>query len=116
MERKTIVQKIGVSENEAIKIAKKYYTLLSAMSSKGLSQMKIDLLSFTAVKGNISYSTNREEFCKMYSTSQASMYNTIWELKKMGLLIKDGGKTKVAPKYLLDFNNNIILQISLLHG
>ena|SRR5688572_10379066 len=116
MERKTIIQKIGLKEQNALSMAKRYYSLLSAMSNISLTEREIQLIAFTAVRGNISYSTNREEFCTLYKSSSPTINNIISKLKKLGLLVKEGGKIKVNPLYLLDFNNNLVLQISASHG
>jgi len=42
--------------------------------------------------------------------------NIVSKLKKMGVFIKDGTKVKVNPIILLNFDKDIILQISLIHG
>jgi hypothetical protein len=39
----------------------------------------------------------------------------ISKLKKIGVLVKDGTKTKVNPVILLNFNNDIKLEISIEH-
>lgn len=113
---KTIIQKIGLKEKEDLLLAQRYYKLLSAMSNSGLTDREIQLMAFTAVKGNISYSTNREDFCKMYNSTSPTINNIISKLKKLGLLVKDGSKVKVHPTYLLDFNKDLTLVIQLQHG
>jgi hypothetical protein len=115
-EKKTIVQKISLKETSPLAIAQRYYNLLSAISNVPLTDREIQLMAFTAIKGNISYPNNREEFCNLYESSSATINNIVSKLKKLGLLIKDGDKVKVNPQYLLSFEKDIILQISLLHG
>jgi hypothetical protein len=115
-EKKTLLQKIKLIDTDSLVIAHKYYSLLSAIGNSPLTEREIQLVAFTAIKGNISYSSNREEFCTLYKSSSPTINNMISKLKKVGILIKESGKIKVAPKYLLDFNNNIVLQISLSHG
>ena len=115
-EKKTLLQKIKLIDDDSLAIAQKYYSLLSAIGNSPLTEREIQLVAFTAIKGNISYSSNREEFCTLYKSSSPTINNMISKLKKVGILIKESGKIKVAPKYLLDFNNNIVLQISLIHG
>lgn len=112
----TIIQKISLKEEDALSIAKRYYSILSAISNVSLTEREIQLIAFTAVRGNISYSTNRQEFCTMYKSSSPTINNIISKLKKLGLLVKDGGKIKVNPQYLLDFNNNLVLQLTVSHG
>jgi len=115
-EKKTIVQKIKLTEKDALSIAQRYYTLLSAISNTSLTEREIQLMAFTAIKGNISYSNNREEFCELYKSSSPTINNIISKLKKMGLLVKESGKIKVNPAYLLNFENNLVIQLSILHG
>jgi hypothetical protein len=115
-ERKVVVQKIKLSEKDSLSMAHRYYNLLSAISNTALTKREVQLIAFTAIKGNISYSSYKEEFCKMYKSSAPTINNLIFKLKKSGLLIKDGGKIKVNPVYLIDFNNNLAVQITLLHG
>jgi hypothetical protein len=37
-------------------------------------------------------------------------------LKRVKMIVKESGKIKVNPQFLLDFDKDIVLQISLLHG
>lgn len=115
-ERKVLVQRLTKTENEDLEIAKRYYSLLSAVNGIKLTEREIQLIAFTAVKGNMSYASNREEFCKMYNSSSPTINNMISRLKKLNVLIKESGKIKVNPKILLNFENDIVLQISLVHG
>jgi len=115
-QRKTTLQKLKLKEGNSLSIAQKYYSLLSAISNTNLTEREIQLVAFTAIKGNISYSSHRDEFIETYKSSSPTINNIISKLKKVGLLIKDGGKIKVNPQYLLDFNKDLILQISILHG
>lgn len=115
-EKKIVVQKISLKESSNLAIAQRYYNILSAISNVPLTKREIQLIAFTAIKGNISYASNKQEFCSLYNSSFPTITNIIFKLKKLGLLIKDGGKIKVSPQYLLDFDKDIITQISLLHG
>jgi uncharacterized protein YkwD len=81
-----------------------------------LTERELQLTAFTAVKGNISYSNNREEFCKKYKSSAPTINNMISKLKKIGVLVKDGSKVKVNPMITLNFENNIVLQVNVSHG
>lgn len=115
-EKKTIIQRIRKSEKDSMEVAKRYYSLLSSINDLKLTEREIQLIAFTAIRGNISYSSNREEFCTMYNSSSPTVNNIISKLKKLQVLIKDSGKIKVNPKILLNFENDIVLQISLTNG
>jgi len=110
MENKpTRVQRFNKDLSTELEIAKRYYSIVSVMGDLELTEREIQLVAFTAIKGNISYSSNREEFCKEYNSSSPTINNIISKLKKKNLLIKDSGKIKVNPRILLDFNQEITL-------
>lgn len=111
-----IVQKIKKQEDDIFTLAEKYYSILSVLNSLKLTQREVQLIAFTANKGNISYKHLREEFCEKYGTSSPTINNMISRLKKLGVLVKDGSKIKVNPVILLDFKKDLKLEISLVHG
>lgn len=116
MEAVTLIQKLRKKEEDAFSIAKRYYTILSAVNDLHLTEREIQLIAFTAVRGNISYANIRKDFCDMFNTSSATINNIISKLKKVNVLIKDGTKVKVNPVIILDFNKNITLEIKMTHG
>ena len=59
------------------------------------------------------YKHVKEEFCKEFNTSNATINNLVSRLKQLGILIKDDGKIKILPAIQLDFSKNIVLQITL---
>jgi DNA-binding MarR family transcriptional regulator len=97
-------------------LAEKYYRILSAVNDLKLTNREIQLIAFAAMKGNISYANIRKEFCEKYDSTSPAINNIISKLKKMGVFVKDGTKVKVNPLILLNFDKDIILQISLIHG
>jgi Fic family protein len=114
--KKIIVQKLRKNISSNFDNAEMYYTILSAVNNLKLTEREIQLVAFTAIKGNISYANIREEFCKKYGSSSATINNIISKLKKIGVLVKDGGKVKVNPVIVLDFANDISLELKLTHG
>jgi DNA-binding MarR family transcriptional regulator len=113
---KVILQKLKKQEEDSYLLAERYYTILSAINDLKLTQREIQLIAFAANRGNISYANIRQEFCDKYGTTNASINNIISRLKKMGVLVKDGTKVKVNPKILLNFENDVTLEIRLVHG
>jgi len=114
--KKIVVQKLKKSIEDNYSCAEKYYIILSALNNLKLTQREIQLVAFAAIKGNISYANIREEFCKKHGSSTPTINNMISKLKKLGILIKDGSKVKVNPVILLNFENDIVLQITISHG
>lgn len=113
---KIILQKMKTQSQDNFALAEKYYSILSAINNLKLTQREIQLVAFTAIKGNISYANIRKEFCEKYSSTSPTINNIISKLKKIKVLIKDGTKTKVNPMIILDFNKDITLEIKLIHG
>ena len=116
MEKKTLVQKLKKTVADPIQSAELYYTVLSAINNLNLTTREIQLIAFTAVKGNISYSNIRKEFCEKYNSSSATINNIISKLKRMAIFVKEGSKVKLNPLITLNFENDIILQINIIHG
>jgi hypothetical protein len=78
-ERKIIVQTLKKDVTNEYILAEKYYSILSAINNIGLTQREIQLIAFTAIKGNITYANVREEFCKKYNTTSPTINNIIDE-------------------------------------
>lgn len=116
MEPTRIIQKMKNQNTDVFNLAEKYYSILSAVNNLKLTQREIQLVAFTAIKGNISYANIRKEFCEKYNSTSPTINNIISKLKKIKVLVKDGTKTKVNPVIILDFNKDVTLQISLTHG
>ena len=110
-----ILQRLKKVEQDDYLLAERYYTILSAVNDLKLTQREIQLMAFAAVRGNISYANIRRDFCERYKTTNPSINNIISKLKKMGVLVKDGTKVKVNPQILLNFENDLILEIRLVH-
>lgn len=115
-EKKVILQRMRKAEADSFLLAQKYYAILSSVNSLQLTKREIELIAFTAVRGNMSYASVRQEFCEKYDTTGPTINNIISKLKKMGILIKDGSKVKVNPVIVLDFSKDITLEIKLLNG
>jgi DNA-binding MarR family transcriptional regulator len=111
-----IVQKLRTQLTDSFGVAEKYYSLLSAVNNLGLTPREIQLIAFTAIKGNISYANIRAEFCDKYKSSPPTINNMISKLKKIGVFVKDGTKVKVNPIIVLNFDKDITLQINVTHG
>jgi len=115
MEPTVIVQRLKKSVSTDIQLAEKYYSILSAINNLHLTEREIQLISFTAIKGNITYANVREEFCKLHKTTSPTINNIISKLKKVGIFIKEGGKVKVNPVIVIDFTKDLTLGITLTH-
>jgi len=111
-----ILQKLKKEEKDDYLLAERYYTILSSINDLKLTQREIQLIAYAAIRGNISYANIRKDFCEKYGTTNPSINNIISRLKKMGVLVKDGTKVKVNPRIVLNFENDVTLEIRLVHG
>ena len=114
--KKIVVQKLKKPVSDNYACAEKYYNLLSSLNELKLTTREIQLIAFAAIKGNISYANIRNEFCEKYHSSAPTINNLISKLKRMGVFVKDGTKVKVNPLIILNFDNDIVLQITVSHG
>lgn len=113
---KIVVQRLKKEINSEMELATKYYSILSAINNLHLTEREIQLISFTAIKGNITYANVREEFCKTFNSTSPSINNIISKLKRVGIFIKENGKVRVNPIIVIDFTKDITLEIKLVHG
>jgi hypothetical protein len=114
--KKIIVQKFLRKIEDNYAMAEKYYSVLSTINNLKLTQREIQLVAFTAIRGNISYSSIREDFCNKYNSTSPTINNIISKLKRIGVFVKDGSKIKVNPVIILNFSNDITLEIKMEHN
>lgn len=114
--KKIIVQKFLRKVEDDYAMAEKYYSMLSTINDLKLTQREIQLVAFTAIRGNISYSSIREDFCNKYNSTSPTINNIISKLKRIGVFVKDGTKIKVNPVILLPFSENITLELKMEHN
>lgn len=116
MENKIVIKQVLLrkvsSERE---IAEKYYSVLSAINALGLTKSEIQLVAFTAIKGNITYANVRQEFCKEYKTTSPTINNIVSKLKKQNIFLKKGKLIYINPVIVIDFKNDVTLEINLKH-
>jgi hypothetical protein len=114
--KKIIVQKFLRKVEDDYAMAEKYYSMLSTINDLKLTQREVQLVAFTAIRGNISYSNIREDFCNKYNSTSPTINNIISKLKRIGVFVKDGTKIKVNPVILLPFSENITLELKMEHN
>ena len=110
-----IVQSLKKVVDTDIQLAEKYYSILFTINNLHLTEREIQLIAFTAIKGNITYANVREEFCKTYNSTSPTINNIVSKLKRLGVFIKENGKVKINPKITIDFKKDLMLNIKLVH-
>ena len=113
---KYILQKLKKSVNSEFERAEMYYGVLSLVNNLGLTEREIQLIAFTAIRGNITNANVRSEFCKKHNSSYNTIKNIVWKLKKYGIFTKQNNKIKINPVICLDFSKPLTLQINIIDG
>lgn len=94
--------------------AQKYYQILSVLNNLELAESEIQLIAFTAIKGNITDPDNRKEFCEKANTTVATINNMVYRLKKKNIIHKAGKMLFVNPALTqLNFKEPISLVIGI---
>lgn len=106
-----VLQKIAKSYKDEVDVAIKYYSIISDLNNLDLTEREIQLLAFTAYRGTISSASAKQEFCKRFGSSVATINNMISRLSGMGLMVKVNNKTKVKDSIRIDFTKHIVLQL-----
>lgn len=109
-------QKIRKDVGDKYALAGRYYSVLSVLNDLKLTEREIQLVSYAAIKGGISSLGVREEFCKKYNTSTATINNMISRLRRINVLVKESGKVRVNPRIVINFDRDVVLEIKLSHG
>jgi hypothetical protein len=107
-----IVQKLNKQEGDELGLAMRYFKVIAAITGVHLTEKEVQLLSFTALKGNISSGGARQEFVEAFNTSKATLENIKHGLVKKGFIVKQDSKYKVNPAFASEFTG-IVLQINI---
>jgi hypothetical protein len=114
--RKIIRQKMSIKGKAPYDVAEKYYAILSAVNDLKLTEREIQLIAFAAIKGDITASDYRTEFCEKYDSTGATINNIVSKLKKKKIFLKEGSVVFVNPIIAPDFENrDVTLLIQLNH-
>ena len=108
-----ILQKLKYGVKSDLDLAEKYYGIISIANKLSLTKREIQMMAFTAVRGNIGSATAKKEYVDTYNSSLATVGNMLSKLSKMHLLIKEDDSKIVVNKAInLDFSEGITLAIT----
>lgn len=93
-------------------MAIKYYSVLSILNDLHLTPLEVKIVAYTAVKGNIA-GRAKIHFAELFGTTKASINKSISALYARSFLVRENSKTKINSQLLLDFNNDLIIQLNL---
>jgi len=110
MERQTIVKTIKKSFANKIKAGITWFRFIAAINDIKLTNRELELLSFINLRGTISSIQAKEEFCKIFESSPATVSNMIGPLMRKKLLVKDKSKVRINPSLKVDFSHNFVVR------
>ena len=109
-----IVQRLKVKIGSPYSLAERYYALLSVVNDLKLTQRDVQFLAFMATGEGISVE-RKDDFCKQYSTTLATVSNIMHKLKKKNMLVKEASKLVINSSIALDFTKDIEINIVFKH-
>ena len=115
MERKAVLQKIAKQIDNPFSLAFTYLSILLSLNNIHVTKRETQLLAFISVRG-ISSVTARQDFCREFGSSQATINNMISRLTEIGLIMKENGKSRLVSQLSLDFSYDVVLNIKLSHA
>lgn len=108
------VQRLNKETKDPFALAHKYYQIISVLNDLRLAEGQIQLIAFTAIRGNISEAQNRKEYCRIYKTTPATINNIVDKLKKIKVILKENKMIFVNPALTkVDFLEPLALIVSL---
>jgi hypothetical protein len=117
-----IIQKLKYRPNDALQLAEYYFGIMSIVNNLELAKREIQLLAFTAVKGNIGTPLSKKEFVKEYDSSLATVGNIVSKLTKEvinvrpALLVKEKKLVVINKALALEFEKSLKLEITFEHA
>lgn len=106
-----ILQRLKIDIDTPLVVAEKYFAIISIINDLGLARREIQLMAFTAVKGDVG--VRKEEFVEMYGSSLATLGNIVSKLTKEQFLKKDKKVVSVNASLLQQFEEGVRLDITL---
>ena len=113
MEKLITYQRLRKVYGDSYKVAEGYYGIMSVLNGIGMTEREVQLVAYTAIRGNITYGNVRDEFCRRHNTSGATINNMVSRLKRLNVFIKENGKVRVNPKLVMNFDNGVVLEIKM---
>lgn len=108
------VQKLSKVNKDPYALAHKYYQIMSVLNDLKLAEGEIQLVAFTSIRGNIADPEIRDEYCKTYKTTSATINNIVYRLKKKKIILKKDKEIFVNPALTqVNFDEPLALVVSL---
>lgn len=111
-DKQVIVKTIKKSFDDKIKAGITWFKFIAAINDIKLAPRELELLAFVNYRGTISSTSAKEEFCKIFDSSEGTVSNMSAKLLKMRpkLLIKENSKIKINPLLRVDFDKDFVVR------
>lgn len=111
-DKQVLVKTIKKSFNNKIKAGITWFKFMAAINDIKLTSRELELLSFINYRGTISSTSAKEEFCKIFDSSPATISNMTSVLLKrpQKFLIKEKSKVRIHPALRVDFDNPFVIR------
>ncbi len=116
-EKQVLVKTIKKSFDSNIKAGITWFKFISAINDINLTKRELELLAFINYRGTISSSSSKEEYCKLFESSKATVANMIARLSKLKLIVKEktinrvNSKVKINPSLYMDFTKDVVIRL-----
>jgi hypothetical protein len=109
-DKEVIVKTINKKFSNKIKAGVTWFKFIAAINDIKLTTRELELLAFINYRGTISSIQAREEFCKVFESSSATISNMTAKLLKQKLLTKVNRKVVINPSLKVDFDKNFVVR------
>jgi hypothetical protein len=109
-DKQVLVKTIKKSFDDKIKAGITWFKFIGAINNIKLAPRELELLAFINYRGTISSSSAKEEFCKIFDSSQGTITNMTAKLLRTKLLVKEKSKTKLTPALRVDFDKDFVVR------
>lgn len=111
-DKQVIVKTIKKSFDDKIKAGITWFKFIAAINDIKLAPRELELLAYINYRGTISSTSAKEEFCKVFDSSEGTVSNMSAKLLKMTpkLLIKEKSKIRVNPLLRIDFDKDFVVR------
>ena len=113
MQDTQIIKTIKKEYPDKIEAGIAWFKFITGINNIHLTERQLQLMSFINKRGTISSSSAKEEFCKLFNSSKATISNMVSDLTELKLLVKVKSKTIVNPSLSVDFSQDLVLRCFL---
>lgn len=113
-EKEFLVKTMKKSFKDKIQAGIIWFSFIAVINRIKLAPRELQLLSFINYRGTISSTSAKEEFCKLFDSSEATISNIISKkLMPKKLVVKDKSKIKINPSLVVDFTKTLVVNLTL---